>query len=129
MSSGAYVSSGAMEMRMRSRSSTTTDHAPERPESGRLPNPHPGEILLKDFLDPMGLSQNRLGREIGVAPRRINEIVHGRRAITADTDLRLARYFGISEGIWLGLQAAFELEKRRLELGDRLTREVRIFAA
>jgi|SRR5687768_4957293 len=111
---------------MTSRSSTTT----KRPiHSDRLPNPHPGEILLKDFLEPMGLSQNRLGREIGVSPRRINEIVHGKRAITADTDLRLARYFGVSEGIWLGLQAAFELEKRRLELGDRLTREVRIFAA
>jgi len=77
----------------------------------------------------MRLSQNRLGREIGVAPRRINEIVHGRRGSTADTDLPLARYFGISEGIWLGLQATFDLEKRRLELGDRLGREVRVFAA
>jgi addiction module HigA family antidote len=96
---------------------------------GRLPNPHPGEILLKDFLEPMGLSQNRLGRDIGVSPRRVNEIVHGKRSITADTDLRLARYFGISDGIWLGLQAAYDLEKRRLELGDRLTREVRTHAA
>jgi len=94
-----------------------------------LPNPHPGEILLKDFLEPMRLRQNRLGREIGVAPRRINEIVHGRRGSTADTYLRLARYFGISEGIWLGLQEAFDLEKRRVELGDRLGREVRVFAA
>ena len=111
---------------MTSRSSTTTRRS-TRPD--RLPNPHPGEILLKDFLEPMGLSQNRLGREIGVPPRRINEIVHGKRSISADTDLRLARYFGISEGIWLGLQAAFDLEKRRLELGDRLTREVRVFAA
>ena len=111
---------------MTSRSSTTTRRTAH---TDRLPNPHPGEILLKDFLEPMGLSQNRLGREIGVPPRRINEIVHGKRSISADTDLRLARYFGISEGIWLGLQAAYELEKRRLELGDRLTREVRVFAA
>jgi antitoxin HigA-1 len=111
---------------MTSRSSTTTRRSIRL---GRLPNPHPGEILLKDFLEPMELSQNRLGREIGVSPRRINEIVHGKRAITADTDLRLARYFGVSEGIWLGLQAAFDLEKRRLELGDRLAREVRVYAA
>ena len=111
---------------MTSRLLTTTSR---RKRADRLPNPHPGEILLKDFLEPMGLSQNRLGREIGVPPRRINEIVHGNRAITADTDLRLSRYFGISEGIWLGLQAAYDLEKRRLELGDRLTREVRVFAA
>ena len=118
-----------MEMRRRLKSSTITEQREQKSRSDRLPNPHPGEILLKDFLEPMGLSQNRLGREIGVAPRRINEIVHGKRGITADTDLRLARYFGISEGIWLGLQAAFDLEKRRLELGDRLGREVRVFAA
>jgi addiction module HigA family antidote len=108
---------------MTSKSSTTT----EQPE--RLPNPHPGEILAEDFLKPMGLSQSRLAREIGVPPRRINEIVLAKRAVTADTDLRLARYFGMSEGIWLGLQAAFDLEKRRLELGDRLEREVRHHAA
>ena len=114
---------------MTSRSSTTTWRSARQDRRDRLANPHPGEILLKDFLEPMGLSQNRLGREIGVPPRRINEIVHGKRSVSADTDLRLARYFGISEGIWLGLQAAFDLEKRRLELGDRLTREVRVFAA
>ena len=111
---------------MTSRSSTTTRET--RPQD-RLPNPHPGEILLKDFLEPMGLSQNRLGREIGVSPRRINEIVHAKRSITADTDLRLARYFGVSEGLWLGLQSAYDLEERKRELGERLTREVRIFAA
>src|SRR5262245_58739343 len=103
---------------MTSRSSTTTE------EAERLPNPHPGEILLEDFLKPMGLSQSRLARDIGVPPRRINEIVLAKRAVTADTDLRLSRYFGTSEGIWLGLQAAHDLEKRRLELGDRLEREV-----
>ncbi len=107
------------------RSSTTIE--PTLPE--RLPNPHPGEVLLEDFLKPMGLSQNQLARDIGVPPRRVNEIVLGKRGVTADTDLRLARYFGMSEGIWLGLQAAHDLEKRRLELGDRLEREVRRRAA
>ena len=90
---------------------------------------HPGRILHEQFMKPAGLSQNALAREIGVPPRRINEIVLAKRAVTADTDLRLARYFGMSEGIWLGLQAAFDLEKRRLELGDRLEREVRHHAA
>ncbi len=73
----------------------------------------------------MVISQNKLGREIGVPPRRINEIVLGKRAITADTALRLARYFGVSEGFWMGLQADFDLENTRLQLGDRLDNEVR----
>ena len=85
-----------------------------------LPNPHPGEVLLEDFLLPMGLSQNGLARAINVPPRRINEIVLGKRAITADTDLRLARYFGMSEGFFLGLQADYDLMERRLALGDDL---------
>jgi addiction module HigA family antidote len=85
-----------------------------------LPNPHPGEILLEDFLKPMALSQNALARAVHVPPRRINEIVLGKRAITADTDLRLARYFGISEGFFLGLQADYELMERRREIGDDL---------
>lgn len=93
-----------------SKSSTTTDH---------LPNPHPGEILMEEFLGPMGLSQNALARSVGVPPRRINEIVLGKRAVTADTDLRLARYFGISEGFFLGLQADYDLlERRRQIAGD-----------
>ena len=71
----------------------------------QIPNPTPGEVLLQEFIDPMGLTQNGLARAIGVPPRRINEIVLGKRSITADTDLRLARYFGVSEGFWLGLQA------------------------
>ena len=104
-----------------SRSTTTEPVA----TSERLPNPHPGEILLEDFLKPMRLSQNQLARDIGVPPRRVNEIVLGKRGVSADTDLRLARYFGLSEGLWLGLQAAYDLEKRRLELGGRLLREVR----
>lgn len=94
-----------------------------------LPNIHPGEVLLEEFLVPMGLSQNRLARDIGVPPRRVNEIVHGKRAVTADTALRLARYFGTSEAFWMGLQADFDLEAARDRLGDRLTREVRTRAA
>lgn len=84
-----------------------------------LPNPSPGEILLEEFLKPLALSQNALARAIGVPPRRINEIVLGKRAITADTDLRLARYFGLSEGFFLGLQADCDLMRRRREIvGD-----------
>jgi addiction module HigA family antidote len=85
-----------------------------------LPNPHPGEILLEEFLTPMALSQTALANAIGVPPRRINEIVLGKRAVTADTDLRLARYFGVSEGFFLGLQADYELMQRRRQIGDKL---------
>jgi addiction module HigA family antidote len=95
----------------------------------KLKNVHPGEVLLEEFLEPMGISQNRLGRDIGVSPRRINEIVHGKRSVTADTALRLARYFGVSESFWMGLQADFDLEEARDRLGDRLTKEVRTHAA
>ena len=90
-----------------------------------LHNPHPGEILLEEFLQPLGVSQNRLARSIGVPPRRINEIVLGKRRVTADTDLRLARFFGMSEGFWLGLQADHDLMKVRRQLADSLDREVR----
>jgi len=85
-----------------------------------LPNPRPGEVLLGDFLKPMALSQNELARAIHVPPRRINEIVLGKRSVTADTDLRLARYFGVSEGFFLGLQADFDLMERRREIGGEL---------
>lgn len=94
-----------------------------------LPNIHPGEVLLEEFLAPMGLSQNRIARAIGVPPRRINEIVHSKRSITADTALRLARYFGTSEQFWMGLQADYDLEEARRRLGRRLDREVRPHAA
>ena len=94
-----------------------------------LPKIHPGEILLEEFLKPLSLSQNRLARDLGVPPRRINEIVLGKRAVTADTALRLARYFGTSEKFWLGLQADFDLEEVRHRLGDRLEKEVRPRAA
>lgn len=95
----------------------------------KLQNVHPGDILLEEFLKPMEISQNRLARDIGVPPRRINEIVHGKRAVSADTALRLARYFGTSEGFWMGLQTDFDLEEARDRLGDRLDREVRTRAA
>jgi addiction module HigA family antidote len=98
-------------MRTTSRSSTTTD---------LLPNPHPGEILLEEFLKPMGLSQTALARALGVPPRRINEIVLGKRAVTADTDLRLARYFKMSDGFFLGLQTDYELMQRRRQIGEKL---------
>lgn len=91
----------------------------------KLHNVHPGEILMEEFLVPMDVSQNRLARDIGVPPRRINEIVHGKRAVTADTALRLARYFGTSEGFWMGLQADYDLEEARESLGNRLNEEVR----
>ena len=85
-----------------------------------LPNPHPGEILMEDFLKPMDLSQTALARAIDVPPRRINEIVLGKRAITADTDLRLARYFKMSDGFFLGLRTDYELMQRRRQIGDKL---------
>lgn len=94
-----------------SKSATTTD---------ALRNPTPGEILLEEFLRPSELSQSALARAIGVPPRRVNEIVLGKRAITADTDLRLSRYWGLSEGFWLALQADHDLMQRRRELGDAL---------
>ena len=81
-----------------------------------LPNPTPGEVLLEDFLKPMGLSQNELARALRVPPRRINEIVLGKRSISADTDLRLARYFSVSEGVFLGLQADFDLMRKRRQI-------------
>lgn len=88
----------------------------------KLPNIHPGEVLLEEFLKPMEISQNKIARDIGVAPRRINEIVQGKRAITADTALRLAKYFGMSESFWMGLQADYDLENVRKDLGKRLDR-------
>ena len=95
----------------------------------KLQNIHPGEVLLEEFLAPMGLSQNRIAREIGVPPRRINEIVLGKRSVTADTALRLARYFGTTEAFWMGLQADFDLEEARNRLGKRLETDVSVHAA
>ena len=81
---------------------------------------HPGEILLEEFLNPMGITQYRLAQTISVPARRINEIVLGKRSVTADTDLRLARYFGLSDGFWLGVQADYELMERRRAIGAEL---------
>src|SRR5262249_16226010 len=103
-----------MEERIMSKSSTITK-GPTK--NDLLPNPHPGEILLEEFLKPMEMSQNALARALHVPPRRINEIVLGKRAVSADTDLRLARYFGMSEGFFLGLQADYDLMERRREIG------------
>lgn len=89
---------------------------------------HPGEILLEEFLQPLGISQYRLAKDISVPPRRINEIVHGTRAITADTALRLSRYFGTSERFWLNLQAHYDLEVEKDRLGNRLVKEVAVMA-
>jgi addiction module HigA family antidote len=87
---------------------------------------HPGEILANDFLEPLGLSQYRLAKDISVPARRINEIVHGTRAVSADTALRLARYFGTTERFWLNVQSRYDLELERDRLGPRLEKEVRV---
>jgi len=89
---------------------------------------HPGEILLEEFLNPMGISQYRLAKDISVSPRRINEIVHGKRGVSADTALRLERYFSLSEGFWLRLQSRYDLEVEKDRLDERLEKEVRIYS-
>jgi len=94
----------------------------------KLKSVHPGEVLLEEFLKPMELSQNRLALEIGVPPRRINEIVLGVRRITADTALRMARYFGNSPQFWLGLQMDYDLDVTADNLASRIEREVRVHA-
>jgi antitoxin HigA-1 len=86
----------------------------------KLRNIHPGEVLMEEFLNPLGISQNALARAIGVPPRRINEIALGKRSITADTAVRLARALGTSEAFWMGLQADYDLEQARSELADQL---------
>ena len=96
-----------------SNSSTTT-------ETDLISPIHPGEILMEDFIEGFGITQNKLAVEIGVPPRRINEIVHGKRGITADTAIRLARYFGTSEEFWMNLQANYELRMRRRALGGSI---------
>jgi len=88
---------------------------------------HPGEILLEDFMKPLGLSQYRLANDIGVTPIRISQIVKGKRAITVDTAMRLARYFGTSAAVWLRLQVRYDLEVAETELSDRINREVKVF--
>ena len=95
----------------------------------KLPPVHPGDVLLEEFLEPAGLSQYRLAKDISVPPRRINEIVHGKRGVTADTALRLARYFGTTPRFWLNLQAQYDLDVESDRLGDRLAQEVTAHAS
>jgi len=95
----------------------------------KLPPIHPGEILIEEFLKPMGISQYRLAKDISVPPRRINEIVHGKRSITADTALRLGRFFEIAPQFWLNLQTRFDLEVAEDLLADRLDQEVHVLSS
>ncbi|MBW2201168.1 MAG: HigA family addiction module antidote protein [Deltaproteobacteria bacterium] len=95
----------------------------------KLPPIHPGEILIAEFLKPMGISQYRLAKDISVPPRRINEIVHGKRSISADTALRLGRFFGISPQFWLNLQTRFDLEVTEDLLAERLEKEVQVLSS
>ena len=88
---------------------------------------HPGTILLEEFLKPFGISQYRLAKDINVPPRRINEIVHGSRAITPDTALRLSKYFGLSERFWINIQTRYDIEIEKDKLQDRLKKEVTVF--
>ena len=90
---------------------------------------HPGEILMEEFLEPMGISQYRLSKDIGVSLRRINEVVHGKRAISPDTALRLARYFAMTETFWSNLQVHYDLEVQKDRLGNRLEKEVTVYAS
>ncbi len=91
----------------------------------RIPPIHPGEILLEEFLKPMGISQNRLGRDLAVSPRRVNEIIHGKRSLTADTALRLSEYFGNSASFWLGLQMDYDLDLAQEGLSAKIKQEIR----
>ena len=88
---------------------------------------HPGEILMEEFLKPLGISQYKLAKDISVPARRINEIVHGKRSVTADTALRLSRYFNLSERFWLNLQARYDLEIQKDKLNERIETEVKVF--
>ena len=92
----------------------------------RLPPVHPGEVLAEDFMKPLGLSQYRVAKDIGVPALRISQIVNGKRSITADTAMRLARYFGTSPDVWLRLQARYDLEVAKIEYGDRIKQEVKV---
>src|SRR5450759_2389987 len=116
-SNGGSASPGPTPDPPTSRSSTTTEEVP--PMTTITPI-HPGEILMEEFLEPLQVSQNRLAVAIGVPPRRINEIVHGKRRVTADTALRLARYFGTTDRFWLNLQTRFDLEVEKDHLGNAL---------
>jgi addiction module HigA family antidote len=94
----------------------------------KIPPIHPGEILKEEFLDPLEISQYRISKDINVPPRRINEIIHCKRSISADTALRLGRYFGISPQFWINLQAHYDLEKESDKLGNKLDTEVKVYS-
>src|SRR6266446_10088707 len=94
-----------------------------------LPPVHPGEVLVEDFMKPLGLSQYRVAKDIGVSPLRISQIIRGTRSVTADTAMRLGRYFGTSAVVWLRMQARYDLEVAEKELGKRIQREVRVLSA
>ena len=125
MINGESVSCGEMVTLMMWRLWITTSNGREIMTSKKLPPLHPGEVLLEEFMAPMGVSQNRLGRDLGVSPRRINEIIHGKRAITADSALRLARYFGTSAQFWMGLQSDYDLETAEDRLSEKIAQEVK----
>ena len=114
-------------MPTRSRSSTITSRSAGA-RAARIAPVHPGEVLFEEFLKPLGLSQYRVAKDTSVPPRRINELVHGKRSISADTALRLARYFGTTERFWMNLQSRYDLERQKDTLGGRLAREVLILA-
>ena len=97
--------------------------------NGKISPVHPGEVLFEEFLRPMCISQNQLGRDLGVSPRRVNEIVHGKRSVTADTALRLATYFGNSPSFWLGLQMDYDLDVAEDTIASSIRREVRQMVA
>jgi antitoxin HigA-1 len=126
MINGAFASFGGKAIVLTSKLSTTTRRV--NMASKKLPPIHPGEILLEEYLIPMGISQYRLAKEISVSARRINEIVHGKRSITADTALRLARFFKTTELFWVNLQIRFDMEIEKDKLADRLDREVSVFS-
>jgi addiction module HigA family antidote len=123
---GAFAFNGKTAALWKSRSSTTILEKTMTEE--RLPPIHPGEILFEDFMKPLGLSQYRVAQDIGVPALRISQIIHGKRAVTADTAMRLARYFGTSPDVWLRLQARYELEVAEHKYGDRIAREVKVLA-
>lgn len=107
---------------------TASDRTPMRGPTDKLPPVHPGEVLAEEFLAPLGLSQNKAARAMHVPPRRINEIVLGKRAVTADTALRLARFLGTTPDFWMNLQAHYDLERTRDEAGEQIEREVAAFS-
>ena len=123
MSNGESVFIGKQARRNRSKSRIIMTDQERVENEERLPPVHPGEVLLEDFMKPLGLSQYRLAQDLGVPALRISQIVHGKRAVTADTALRLARYFGTSANVWMRLQARYDLEVAEVELAERVKRE------